>query len=614
MNVFVSPICRRYLPVLVISAQLIACVPQQNVKQSSASTSAAKSSEQTHVAANKDYQSDLQSQAYWLDRPKTVDWKQASSELPESPLYNWMLNELSAYKGNVEQSLPELARLAEELNQPEAYKRVANIAFYAKDDQTAYNMVSRWLLLEPEQEQARRMALNLEIERAQLNLPDARNNIQTHIDWLLKHGDDPMRQRFLDLVAQLGQQRNKKLSLELMESVVEAHPNNADAHAAYGNLAVLFNQADTARKALSKALEIDPKQSNAIILLSQLRYRKGDVKGALAQLSQAVKHDPKNVSLRNNYARMLVNSKQYKKARYQYEYLLEDNPSDESILFTLGILSIDNKDYERAKTYFDRLQGIGTRQNEANFYLGRIAEVQEKYQDAISNYLSVYGGSYLLESRFRATWSYAAQKNYAVAYQLLRDLREQDDKAVKLRTYAAEGQLLRQEGRYQDAFDLYTLAIEKHPDNNDLLYARSLVSEKVGRLDVLERDLRAILKREPDNADALNALGYALLNLTQRYDEAFQLIKQALQLEPDSGAIMDSYGWALYRKGQYEDALIYLRKAFEIIPDPEIAAHLGEVLWVTGDKKAAEQIWNDALKQVPDDETVLRTINRLKNQ
>ncbi len=594
--------------VTVVTLGAAACAPQQALQRDGASVS---DNLPKKVMADADAENTA-SGSYWLEQPTVIPWSEQSRTTQGQQLFDWMVGELTAYEGDLAVGLGQLSKLAIELNQVAAYQRVANIAFFAKDNRVMYDMVSRWLAIEPNSEAAHRMALSLEVERAQLSIPNARQSAYAHIQWLLENSEAPLSQRFLDITASLGQHKNDAFSLGLMEQVLDAYPGNADAYAAYANLAVIYNKKDRALAALQQALELNPKQTNAIILQSQLIYRQGDTATAIKQLGRAVKQDKQSRVLRSSYARMLMNSKEYKKARYQYEYLLEDTPSDTSLLLTLGLLALDNEDFARAEEYFDRLQTASPQQDEANFYLGRTAEAQEKYADAVFYYLSVYGGNYYTESRFRAVWSYADLEQYELAKKILVNLREQKDPAINLRSYLSEGLLLRRQKRYDDAFEIYTRALQNNPQNDDLLYARAIVAEKIDKIDIVERDLRDILKRQPDNADVLNTLGYTLANVTQRYDDAYVLIKRALQIQPESGAIIDSYGWVLYRKGQYKEALIYLRKAYEKESDPEIAAHLGEVLWVTGDKEAAEQIWNNALKDVPDNETVLNTINRLK--
>ena len=169
--------------------------------------------------------------------------------------------------------------------------------------------------------------------------------------------------------------------------------------------------------------------------------------------------------------------------------------------------------------------------------------------------------------------------------------------------------MLTDEQRYEDALAVYSDALENNPDP-DLLYSRAMLAEKMDRLDILERDLKKILEQDPNHAQALNALGYTLADRTDRYEEAYTFIKKALDLKPDDFYILDSMGWVLYRLGRLDESVKYLNKALTERQDPEIAAHLGEVLWVKGDKAAAREIWEAALQQTPEDTRLLDVIKR----
>lgn len=170
--------------------------------------------------------------------------------------------------------------------------------------------------------------------------------------------------------------------------------------------------------------------------------------------------------------------------------------------------------------------------------------------------------------------------------------------------------MLAEARHFQDAMDVYDKALQKGYDE-DLLYSRAMLAEKMDRLDVLEMDLRAILDKDPKNSQALNALGYTLADRTDRYDEAYDLIERALEISPNDFFVLDSMGWILYRLGRLDEAIEFLNKALSVKNDPEIAAHLGEVLWVKGDKEAAQAIWDTALRETPNDDRLRKVINRL---
>jgi len=159
---------------------------------------------------------------------------------------------------------------------------------------------------------------------------------------------------------------------------------------------------------------------------------------------------------------------------------------------------------------------------------------------------------------------------------------------------------------------IYTEAIQTYPENTDLHYARGLLAADMGKVDLAEKDFRAVLKIKPDDTDTLNALGYTLADLTQRYQEAFQYISAAYKRDPDSPAILDSMGWVLYRLGRTQESLKFLRQAAKKLDDPEIAAHLGEVLWATGAREEARKTWKQAIERHPDSKKLRQTAQRFQ--
>jgi len=187
--------------------------------------------------------------------------------------------------------------------------------------------------------------------------------------------------------------------------------------------------------------------------------------------------------------------------------------------------------------------------------------------------------------------------------------REHPDLEVEF--FQIESDLLQKQNQLQSAYDLLSSSLRAYPDNISLLYARSVVSARREDMQATETDLRAILSLDQDNATALNALGYSLLTLSDRYDEAAALIHRANALNPGDPAITDSLGWLYFRQGDYGQALEHLRRAFAVFPDPEVAAHLGEVLWTLGQRSEAESIWRESLRKAPDNTILRETMQRL---
>ncbi len=308
------------------------------------------------------------------------------------------------------------------------------------------------------------------------------------------------------------------------------------------------------------------------------------------------------------YARLLTDAKRFDDARRQFEILQVQAPNNVDVLYALGLLYLQVNRLDEAEKKFMRLTKLKKRVFDANYYLGRIAEERNKLNQASNYYQGVHGGENYLDANIRLSLILAKQGQVEKALTNIRSI-EQPGDANRLIVIQAEGEILTEEKRYEEAMALFDRAIEAKP-HPDLLYSRAMLAEKMGRLDILETDLKRILVDDPDNATALNALGYTLADRTNRYEEAYEYIKRAYELSPDDFYILDSMGWVLYRLGRLDEAVDYLRRALEIRNDPEIAAHLGEVLWVMGDKEAARKVWDTALQATPKDDRLLKVIER----
>jgi tetratricopeptide (TPR) repeat protein len=275
------------------------------------------------------------------------------------------------------------------------------------------------------------------------------------------------------------------------------------------------------------------------------------------------------------------------------------------------LLSLESQRLDDAEKYMMMLVRMDERDGEAQYYLGRIYENRKQYDQAIEWYEQVHIGDYQFDARLRIAdmLGLAGKTDQAIAH-LDAMLKGSQSDGTLVRIYLAKGELLRQARRYEDSMAVFNTALEIVPGNSDLLYARALVAERLGRIDQLEADLKVILETEPDNAHALNALGFTLADQTDRIEEAYAYLKRAIEIMPEDPAIIDSLGWVYYRMGNYEEAIGLLRTALSHFDDAEIAAHLGEVLWVSGQQQEARGIWQKALKKSPDDPALQEVMQR----
>ncbi len=376
-------------------------------------------------------------------------------------------------------------------------------------------------------------------------------------------------------------------------------------------LALLFAERGERDRALAKldtVLARAPTQQQALLLEAKLLTEKGDAT-PYARIAQVLQDNPEDKLLRMRFARLLT-AYDMTEARKQFEILSAQSPGDADLLFSLALINREIGDSDAANTYLRQVIALGERVDEAHYYLGRIAEEREQGEEAIAQYRKVENGREFMSATSRAG-------NILVEAGELQRAGEWFD-AQRARAperseelYGLEADILSKAGEGAAALALLERALAQTPDSSSLRYTRAMLYEQDDDLAGMERELRAILAEEPDNATALNALGYTLANRTSRFAEARELIERALALQPNEPAILDSMGWVLFRTGHYDEALQYLTRAYAEFPDPEVAAHLGEVLWASGDKAGAKRVWQGAAIRDPDHGVLRETLDRL---
>ncbi|MFP5344966.1 MAG: tetratricopeptide repeat protein, partial [Gammaproteobacteria bacterium] len=416
-------------------------------------------------------------------------------------------------------------------------------------------------------------------------------------------------QAFLQIAAVLGTERNRRAALSLMGRLVERHENNPHAQFAYSNLAAGAGEYDVARQAVDKALALKPGWVNAVLLRVRIQQLQGDLNGATAYLAEALQAAPKDQLLRMTYARLLVDGLHLDEARAQLKEIARQAGKNGEVLLALGVLSMQMNQPQDAGRYLKQAVKADAQRVEASYYLGQLAETGKQYAQAIEWYQAVNEGDAYLDAQLRIGKLIAKQGDVERARAYVRAIPLQDVSQQPI-LIQAEAELLGGQKRYAEAMQIYDDALAVAPDHVNLLYGRAMLAEKMDRFDITERDLRAILQRDPNNAEALNALGYTLADRNLRLEEARELIQRALELRPQDPATLDSMGWVLYRQGRHQEALRHLQSAYALSRDAEIAAHLGEVLWVTGDQEQARKLWREALKNEPEHAVLRETMKR----
>jgi len=528
-----------------------------------------------------------------------------NQDLTEAVLYEYLLAEIAGQRGSVGLSAQAYADLAKRTRDPRIAKRATEIALYARMPNAAIDAAKIWYDTEPSSMQALQTLTSL--------LINAKRNEEAlpYLQKLLAADGNKAADGFLQLSRLLGSNQDKALTLKLVQQLAQPYPKLAQAHFAVAQAAAAAEQNELAIAEVRAASELKPDWELAAMLEAQLLQRQSNAL-ALQRLATFLDRHPKAKDARMSYARVLVAERRYPEARVEFQTLSKDFPDNVDVVFAVGVLSLQLQDYALAEANFKRLLLLPYREkNTVRLYLGQIAEEQKNYPEALRWYAEVGSGEQYLQAQSRYALVLNKQGNLEAARAHLRQV-EVDSDQSRTQLLLTEAQMLRDANRTREAFDLIGGALASMPDQPELLYDYAMLAEKLERLDLLEQNLTKLISLQPDHAHAYNALGYSLADRNLRLPEAQALIEKALQLAPDDPFIIDSMGWLLFRTGKNQQALEYLKKAYSARPDPEIAAHLGEVLWVAGERVEAERIWIEAVKKMPGNDALNSTIKRFK--
>ena len=526
-------------------------------------------------------------------------------ELTEDILYKLLVAEIAGHREQLDISVDNYLDLARTTRDPEIISRATRVAIYARNDAAAKEAAQLWTEVDPGNPDAHQVLAVMAVREG--NTATALE----HLEVILKsNGREAELSQQLWMVANLlGREKDKEQVKSILEELMASHQDDPEILFAYAQVLTRLAELPKAREVLEQVLVLEPENENAAMAYVAVLNQQGHEDESLAWLQKAISKNEDNFNLRIFYARLLTDLKRFEEARSQFEILAMQDPENSDVLFSLGLLYLQGNRLDDAESYFIRLSETKGHLDDASYYLGRIAEERADLNKAGDWYRGVSSGNNYFDAQMRIGLLLGKQNKIEEARAHLAKIRTQSDREKDI-LIQAEAEMLSEAKRYQDAMVVYDIALKNRHDA-DLLYSRAMLAEKMDRLDILEKDLRAILEKDPGNSQALNALGYTLADRTDRFDEAYELIKQALEISPNDYYVLDSMGWILYRQGRLDEAIEFLNKALAERNDPEIAAHLGEVLWVKGDKKAAQAVWDTALKQTPDDDRLRKVINRL---
>ena len=519
--------------------------------------------------------------------------------------YLLMQAELAGQRGNVAEAGRLYLQAAKQGRDPRTAERATKIALLARDIETSNQALALWVELEPQNDTrwpmevlaaVRQQNDALALQLISQNLPakaDARKESYQQLLTLLIHEGQGI--------------------LPLLHQLAQTQATDAEAWFTLAQAALNFKDYDTARAALRKTIHLDPTRKEAYLLLADSYFSQKDMTAGVDVLRDMVQQFPNDQRLRLTYARALHEAGRTQEARDLLSKMLQKTPKDQDLRYAVALMALESGDYTTAERELKTLYRQKDRAANAAYYLGRLEEQRGQMDAAMRWYEQVQNSEFATEALLRmaqidmlAGRLPQAQSRLAQA----RALSATDEERVRF--YLLEVQILRQAERLQEAYALTNQALLEVQGEPDLLYSRALIAEQLGLFAESEADLRAILAQDPQNPEALNALGFTLAERNIKLDEAYALISQSLKLDPKSAATMDSMGWVLFRMGKLSEAESYLRQAFAINQDAEIAGHLTEVLAAQQRRDEARQLLNEALKRDPQDQYLLKLDARLR--
>jgi Flp pilus assembly protein TadD len=512
-----------------------------------------------------------------------------AADLPEAPaveqnlpkvaltsdlLYKLMKAEIEFRKGNWQAPYIAMMAAAQQTRDPRLAERATEMALSAKQGEQTLAAIRLWRQLAPDSEEAAQYYLGFVVLSD--NLAEAEPIFRKR----LQEASPAERGLAMFQVQQLlARAKDKAGAAAMIERLMAPYANTLEAH----------------------------------VVLAQSAYSRG----AAAVLAQFLAANPEAREVRAAHARVLVNRKQYDLARKEFLALLKSQPDNLGTLYALGLMSLQLNDQSGAEGYFSRFVDVLAAHPDPErdaskvlVILSQLAEERGDLKGAMKWLDKVEDGDAWFNAQLKRAQLIGKQGDLAGARKLLATLNT-GGPSEQAQLLLAEGQILRDAGQQEEAYALMQAAVAKFPTNPDLLYDFALLAEKAGRLDVMEKSLREVMKQAPDNHHAYNALGYSLAERNVRLPEALELIDKALKLAPGDPFIMDSMGWVQFRLGNLNAAESQLRQAYALRSDPEIAVHLGEVLWQKGQKADAQKLWREARAKDPKNDTLKNTLARL---
>lgn len=536
-----------------------------------------------------------------------VQPKEAKTSIDPNVMFMLLTAELAGQRGRYDIALEGYLEAARRVKDPRFAERAVVIAMYMKDSKKANEALGMWLRQAPQNTSARKLAVLMALSTGD------QVAAENHLEILLQMPADEFEKNIMEVASLLQKEQRLPELAKALVSLSAQHSNLAIVPYLQSFMAMQLNDKALAESYLQKALAIQPNWDKALILQSQIAVMSGDLGKAASLLRDGIGKHPGNQKLKRMLAEVLLKTESYPEAATILRDIISENPSDQESQLALGLIYLQDNQNDEAEAIFKGLLAQPQTRWQGSFYLGKLEEKRGNAEAALAWYGQVGDGPLAFEAAASAVFLLAKENKPDQVAQKIKAMMDSFPKE-KTRILMLQSELLSKQKNYTQAFAVLTTGLTDFPEDGNLLYSRALLADRLGKFELMESDLKKVLAKNPNNFEALNALGYSLASRSTRFDEAERYLRQALKLRPDEAVVIDSYGWLQYKMGQPATALAYLRKAFNKQKENEIAAHLVEVLWALGQKDEAKDIFDEAIKTAPDDEYLLNVGQRiLKN-
>lgn len=529
-------------------------------------------------------------------------------------MFRYLAAEIAGQRGELGISSRLFYDLAKSTRDPKLAERAAKIAIYSQNPGLAVEATKLWVELNPDSAEAQQASTQMNVMTG--NLGAAKPYLQK-----LLVNEETRANGFLYLNSLFANQANKQAVLQLVKDLAAPYQNLPEARLTTSQAAFQAGDFAQALSEVTVANQLRPHWEIAAIQQADILYSQSPTE-AIVFYKRFLDDNPNANDARLNLARILIKQQRFTEAKPELTNLSKLANSNPEILVVIGLLSVQSNDLVAAEQYFKQaLETDLKSKNQIYIYLGQLAEKNKNDDEALRWYgmatpqekdTHPQRANLYLEARVSMANLVARKTGADAAIALLDELRDLDNSQLA-QVILAQSNLLVMAKRYQESYDLLAKAVANIPDMPDLIYDYAMAAERQQKYSIMETQLRKLIKMRPQFAQAYNALGYSLADRNTKLDEANKLISKALELSPNDHFIMDSMGWVLYRQGKLDQAYEYLNTAYMAQSDPEIAAHLGEVLWKLNRRDEASQIWEEALTKNPDNEVLMNTIKKIKH-